>query len=312
MVKCKLAGGIDNIMADDVRDMYLYIPDKKVTELAKKFGVSLDLHKAGMSRELVRLMPPQELKKSLNEYRSAAKGAVHLYEIKWEKQLKLTKQDVCELITKAYGPNIFKEERHPKLSEKPQVINAIVLEENKIMLQLAYLETLTRLVQYELIDEDQIVFPRMIIRLNSLYVEAHAGKSKSDQMVKEMVNILGAEREEHLSITNDVIEGFIEALEGKLILAKHKNTVGDYDTTEVLVSPAIGDLRLSEEYNTRLAHEPVRKKRIVFKLDPASDRVIIDFFPQAGTIWFRSYAEKRVVDYVFSQIAAITEKQKKI
>lgn len=295
-------------VADPVRDLFLYVPEAVLRRQAHRLGLRVvGLHKSQMVTELARVIPPDELEKLLDEHRYAGRGTIHWFRptLQGEPQT-LSPNELKSRLARACEADPFVRDLRPPLSERPQVVNAKVLSPTKIIIQFAHEELRTRLIEYEIREEPETVFSRMVVRVGSIYFECRANRDKSLAMAMDMSEVFGFDDAGALILDDQMIGQLIDALQGVLISAKHKHQAGDYDTTEVVVSPQVGDLRLSSQYLGGLASEPGRRKRVSFPFPPGSaQRITVEIYTRTGTLWFRSYVNEQVIDYVFSKVRDI-------
>lgn len=296
-------------MANQVRDLYLYVPERILIDFCKSHEISTTgVRKLQLAEQLVKVINAAELEQFLDIHRYAGMGSVVWFQpTRNGEPIDLNSEELVTSLRKYCGADPFAEDLRPRLERRPKVINAKLLSGNKLMIQMAHLEMRPRLSGFEIQEVEETDFSRLIIRKGSLFFEARARREKALQMAEDISSAIRCTDSGQIIFNDAEMNELITYLDASVIAAKHKHVSGDFDTTEVVVSPELGDLQASSQYTSSLNALESRRKRIQFDCTFNGDviRVRAIFYPRTGNLVFRSYVDERVLDYVFEGVKQI-------
>ncbi|MFC2010773.1 hypothetical protein ACFLUR_00575 [Chloroflexota bacterium] len=296
-------------MADQLRDLFLYVPDPILTGLARTHGIkTAGLRKLQLAQQLAKAINSTELEQLLDAYRYGGRGSVIWFRPTMNGEpITLSNAQVREKLRVYCSGDPFGEDLKPELERRPKVVNAKLLASDKVLVQMAYLEVRPRAVGFELKEEEETAFSRLVIRKGSLFFEVRAGRDKAVQMAGDIATAVGCEDKGQIVFNDSEMNNIIAGLGASVIAAKHKHPSGDFDTTEVVVSPELGDLQASSEYTLGLGILEGRRKRVQFTCTFGSDIISVraELYPKTGNVVFRSYIDERVLDYVFERVKQV-------
>ncbi len=296
-------------MPNYIRDLFLYVPEPVLRNLCKEHGIKTSgLKKLQLAEQLVKGIETQEYESILDQHRYAGRGSVVWFRpTRNGDTFTISDTELRNHIRNYCNGDPFENDLTPELDRHPKIISSRFLHNDKIIILMAHIELWPRIVGFEVQETEETVFSRLIIRQGSLFFEARASQYKAVLMAEDIAAALDCTDIGQITLGDDGMNTLIDRLGASTIAAKHKHNSGDYDTTEVVVNPQIGDLRDSSQYSNELSGLEGRRKRVSFDCTFGSEVVAVraELYPRTGNIVFRSYVDERVLDYVFETVRQI-------
>jgi hypothetical protein len=296
-------------MIDQTRNLFLYVPEPILRSICRGKKISIiKLRKLGIVQKMITEINSEEISKLIELYRYGGRGSVSWFiPTKNGKNVNITEEQIIDKVNKYCGNNPFEEELRPELDSHPKIISGKRLPDGKILIQMAHQEIRPQIFGFDITEEEQTKFSQFLIRRGSLFFEARTSRTKATEIADDIAQALGYDDSGQIKLSDVELKNLITELNAITISAKHKHPSGDFDTTEVVVSPQIHDLETSAAYLNGLAKLEGRRKRLGFdfKTDEGTINVKIEVYPKYGVVVFRSYVNERIIDYVFQAIKKV-------
>lgn len=290
------------------KDLREYIPKDRIVKLIEKHNVKYP--KSADWDEVLQIVAnavkQSDLTELVEQYRFAGRCAVIWYTTEGGTD-RFDKRSVINAISKHATNKVFDQEIRPKLSEEPQLNRAYEIGNGLVFLEFVFEGKPSAVAEnYEVRTYRPTIRVNGCIRFGSLFVEARTSYHFAPKIAGKVFEILGG-RGQKITLDDQELDDLIKKLKARLKIAKHKKNQGDYDTLEVTAAPTVEDLNKSKQYISDFQGEESRKKLIYFKHNTSlgEEEVSLEIRPQAGSFWFRSFANEDEIQHVFQKVREV-------